>query len=60
MKPEYFKGKISLIPIVDSLYGDTSSEKKQKYLESAQLLLNMRDAEGKPEFDPRTIVEAGR
>lgn len=60
MKPEYFKWKIALIPIVDSLYWDTSSEKKQKYLETAQLLLNMRDDKGVPEFSPRTIVEAGR
>lgn len=60
MKPEYFKWKIALIPIVDSLYWDTSSEKKQKYLETAQLLLNMRNDKGAPEFAPRTIVEAGR
>ncbi len=60
MKPEYFKGKIALIPIIDSLVWDTSNEKKQKYLETAQLLLNMRNDKGGPEFPPRTIVEAWR
>ena len=60
MKPEYFQGKVALIPIVDSLVWDTSSETKQKYLEAAQLFLNMRDEKGAPEFSARTIVEAWR
>lgn len=60
MKPKYFAGKVSLIPIVDSLYGDTSSEVKQKYLETLQLLINMKDANGGSLFDQRLLIEAGR
>lgn len=60
MKPEYFKGKISLIPIVDSLYWDTSNDKKQKYLEALQLMQNMRDNNWAPVFDPKLLIEAGR
>lgn len=60
MKPKYFSGKVSLIPIVDSLYGDTSNETKQKYLETLQLLMNMKDSTGAPLFDQRKLVEAWR
>lgn len=60
MKPKYFSGKVSLIPIVDSLFGDTSSEVKQKYLETLQLLINMKDGQGAPLFDQRLLIEAGR
>lgn len=60
MKPEYFSWKIALIPVVDSLYGDTSSETKQKYLETLQLLINMKDAQWAPLFDQRVLIEAGR
>lgn len=58
MKPEYFKGKISLIPIVDSLFGNTSNDTKTKYLEELQLLMNMKDANGAPVYDPKLLVEA--
>lgn len=60
MKPQYFWGKISLIPIIDSLSGDTSSETKQKYLETLQLLINMKGGDGGPLFDQKLLVEAGR
>lgn len=60
MKPQYFGGKISLIPIIDSLSGDTSSETKQKYLETLQLLINMKGADNSPLFDQKLLVEAGR
>lgn len=60
MKPEYFKGKISLIPIVDSLFWNTSNDTKTKYLEELQLLMNMKDERGAPVFDPKLLVEAWR
>lgn len=60
MKPEYFGWQISLIPIVDSLYGDTSNETKTKYIETLQLLLNMKNADGTPSFDSKQLIEAGR
>ena len=60
MEPEYFKWKISLIPVVDSLFGDTSTETKNKYLEELQLLMNMKDAQGAPVYDPKLLVEAWR
>lgn len=60
MKPEYFKWKISLIPIMDSLVWDTSSEAKQKYLETVQLLMNMREADWTPSFPNKLLAEAGR
>jgi len=60
MKPEYFKWKISLIPILDSLFWDTSSEKKQKYLETLQLLINMKDGQWAPLFDQKLLIEAWR
>lgn len=60
MKPEYFKGKIALIPIVDSLFGNTSTETKTKYLESLQLLMNMKNPDGSPTFDSKLLVEAWR
>lgn len=60
MKPEYFGWQISLIPIVDSLYGDTSNETKTKYIETLQLLLNMKNPDWTPTFDSKQLVEAGR
>lgn len=61
MKPEYFKGKMALMPRIDSMVGDTSTEIKQKYMEAMQILLSMVDPQtGRPIYDPRTIVEAGR
>lgn len=60
MKPEYLKGKMALIPVVDSLYGDTSSEKKQKYIETLQLMMNMKDKQWAPLFDNKLLIEAGR
>lgn len=61
MKPEYYKGKFALMPRIDSMVGDTTSETKQKYMEALQLLLNMTDKEtGKPIYDPRSLIEAGR
>lgn len=58
MQPEYFKGKISLVPVIDSLFGDTSTETKQKYLETLQLLINMKKTDGTPLFDAKLLVEA--
>lgn len=60
MKPKYFSWKIGLLPIVDSLYWDTSSEQKQKYLETLQLLINMKDGQWAPLFDQKLLIEAGR
>jgi hypothetical protein len=43
------------------MVGNTSAENKQKWLETAQLLLNMVDpATGKPMYSPEKIVESGR
>ena len=60
MKPEYFSWKVSLIPIVDSLFWNTSTETKQKYLETLQLFLNMKNADWTSVFDPKLLVEAWR
>lgn len=60
MKPEYFGWKIALIPVVDSLFGDTSTEAKTKYIETLQLLLNMKNADWTPAFDSKQLIEAGR
>ena len=60
MKPEYFKGKVALIPKIDSMIGNTSAELKQKYIEMAQLLINLKNKDGTPAYDPKVIIEAGR
>ena len=60
MKPEYFKWKLALIPVVDSLYGDTSNESKTKYIETLQLLMNMKNPDGTPTFDSKLLIEAWR
>ena len=60
MKPEYFSWKIALIPVVDSLFGDTSTETKTKYLESLQLFMNMKNPDWTPTYDNKILVEAGR
>lgn len=60
MKPEYFKWKLALIPIVDSLVWDNSSERKQKYIETLQLLMNMKNPDGTPVYDPKALVESWR
>lgn len=60
MKPEYFKGRLSLLPIADSLFGDTTMEMKQKYLEMFQLLVNLKNPDGTPTVQPKVLVEAWR
>lgn len=61
MKPEYFAGKLNLLPRIDSMTGTPSSEVKQKYMEILQLLLNLVDRDsGKPLYDPKSLIEAGR
>lgn len=61
MMPKYFAGKMALMPRIDSMVGDTSTEIKQKYMEALQLLVPMVDKDtGKPIYDPRSLVEAGR
>ncbi len=60
MKPEYFKWKISLLPIADSLFGDTTTEMKQKYLEFFQLVANLKDENGKPVVPIKTLIDSGR
>lgn len=60
MKPEYFEWEMSLIPVVDSLYGDTSSDSKTKYIETLQLLMNMKNPDGTPTFDSKLLIEAWR
>lgn len=60
MKPEYFSWKLSLIPNIDSFTWNTTTENKQKYLETAQLLLNIPSKDGGMLFDPMKIIEAGR
>lgn len=49
-----------LVPVVDSIYGDTSKVQRQKYMEFLQLALNMKKADGTPLFDPALLIEAGR
>ena len=60
IQPEIFKWKLSLIPVMDSLYGDTSNEIREKYLQVLQLLLNMKDKDGRPTYEARQLIEAGR
>ena len=61
MKPEYFKGKMNLMPRIDSMVGSTSEDTKQKFLNMFQLLINLVDRDtGKPLYDPKILVEAGR
>lgn len=61
MKPEYFSGKIALIPRVDSMVGDTTFENKQEFLQMFQMLVNLPDPEtGKPLIHPMKLIEAGR
>lgn len=59
-KPEFFLGKTALFPMVDSMGGDSTSEQKQKYMETITLLGNMKDKMGAPLFDPKKLIEAGR
>lgn len=61
MMPKYFKWKMALMPRIDSMMWDTSTEIKQKYMEALQLLGSMIDRDtGKPIYDPRSLVEAWR
>ena len=59
--PDMLKGKIKALPVIDSLYGDSSLEKKQKYIEAIQMYANFVDpTTGKPLIHPSQIIEAGR
>lgn len=61
MKPEYFSGKFSIFPIIDSMVGNTSAENKEKWLQTSQLLMNMVNPDtGKPMYHPAKIIESGR
>ncbi len=61
MMPEYFAWKLSMVVAIDSMVGNTTAENKQKWLETAQLLMNMVDPDtGKPMYHPSKIVESGR
>jgi hypothetical protein len=43
------------------MVGNTTAENKQKWIETAQLLMNMVDPDtGKPMYHPSKIVESGR
>lgn len=53
-------GNIMLVPVIDSIYGDTSHVQRQKYMEFLQLAMNMKKADGQPLFDPALLIEAGR
>ena len=60
MRPEYFAGKYNIVPIIDSMIGNTSSENKQKWLEVFQILINLKKSDGTPLYDPTQIIETGR
>lgn len=62
VKPEYRAlGKYNLVPVMDSLFGDTTDEKKQKFIEYIQLFGNMVDpATGKPIVNPINFIESSR
>lgn len=60
MKPEYFKGKVALIPIADSLFGDTTTEMKQKFLEVFQILVNLKNEDWSPVVPIKSLVESWR
>lgn len=50
-----------MVVAIDSMVGNTTAENKQKWLETAQLLMNMVDPDtGKPMYHPSKIVESGR
>jgi len=60
MKPEYYKGHYNVIPVMDSLVGETTDETKNKYLQILQLLINMKSKDGSPLYDQALLIEAGR
>ena len=61
MKPKYRKGKFNLIPVLDSLFGDTTEEKRNKFIQYIQLFSNFVDPEtGKPVINPRQFIESSR
>lgn len=60
MKPEYWKWKVWLIPQIDSMVGDASLERKQKYMEIFQMLINLKNADGSPVANVTQILNAGR
>lgn len=61
MKPKYRKGKFNIIPVLDSLFGDTTEEKRNKFIQYIQLFGNFVDPDtGKPVINPKQFIEASR
>ncbi len=61
MKPKYRKGKFNIIPVLDSLFGDTTEEKRNKFIQYIQLFSNFIDPDtGKPVINPKQFIEASR
>ena len=54
------KGDILLLPVIESIYGDSSKEQRQKFLEFLQLVVNLKDKNGQPLVDAAVLLDAGK
>lgn len=52
------RGEILLIPVIDSIYWDSSKEQKQKWLEVFQILINLVDKDWKKLIDPALLIDS--
>jgi len=40
---DMLKGEILLLPVIESIYGDSSKEQREKYERFLQLVINLKD-----------------
>lgn len=52
--------KILLLPIVDSIFGETSKTQRTKYFEMFQILINLKKSDWSPLIEPSLILDAWR
>lgn len=51
---------ILLLPVIESIYWDSSKEQRQKFLDFFQLVINLKDKNWQPLIDPAILMDAGK
>ena len=60
-KPEMFKGKIDVVPDIDSMTLDTNEIQKAAWLQELQIIPSLLDSDtGKPVVNPKSLLIAGK